>query len=355
MYNGYGFYMDGMLLPITPSSLKITVGSTNKTVTLINEGEVNILKSPSLTEVTFDARFPSKQYPFSRETHTFDYYRDKFLDLKESKKPFQFIVLRHTPKGIPTWDTNMTVSLETFDMKESADDGDDVIVSFKLKQWKSYGSKSVKVTGNNIVKPNSTNDDRVTKDVVREDWTVKSGDTLWSISKSVYGDGSKWRQIYNANKTTIENEAKKHGKADSRDGHWIYPNTKLVIPDLDGKSTSNTTGNNTTQTSSSSSNTSDSSTPFRLFTLNLVRNGGGVKVTIKGYVDGKPKTVQVTDVGSIRFHQTYGKSITVTVPINQYVMEVGGYEGWTRHKIGDSYVYGIAKFNASESLTLNLN
>ena len=57
MTNGYDFYFDtkyGLLtLPITPSELTITNGSNNKTVTLINEGEVNILKLPSLTELEF--------------------------------------------------------------------------------------------------------------------------------------------------------------------------------------------------------------------------------------------------------------------------------------------------------------
>ena len=230
MYNGYGFYMDGMLLPVTPPSLKITVGSTNKTVTLINEGEINILKSPSLTEVTFEARFPSRKYPFARDARTFDYYYDKFMALKENKKPFHFIVLRHTPNGIPTWDTDLTVALESFDIKESADEGDDVLVNFKLKQWKNYGTKSVVVSGHTIKKTSGGSNSRVTKESTREDWTVQNGDTLWNISKSVYGDGSKWEKIYNANKTAIEADARKHGKADSRKGHWIWAGLQLTIP-----------------------------------------------------------------------------------------------------------------------------
>ena len=230
MYNGYGFYMDGMLLPVTPPSLKITVGSTNKTVTLINEGDIHILKSPSLTEVTFEARFPSRKYPFAREVHTFDYYYDKFMSLKENKQPFHFIVLRHTPNGIPTWDTDMTVALESFDIKESADEGDDVLVSFKLKQWKSYGTKSVKITGNKVQTTKASNNNKVTKEVTQKTWKVKSGDTLWLISKSVYGDGNKWEKIYNANKTAIEADARKHGKADSRKGHWIWAGLVLTIP-----------------------------------------------------------------------------------------------------------------------------
>ena len=42
--------------------------------------------------------------------------------------------------------------------------------------------------------------------------------------------GSKWKTIYNANKSTIEKTAKKHGYASSATGHWIFPGTKLTIP-----------------------------------------------------------------------------------------------------------------------------
>ncbi len=41
----YLCYMDKMLLPIAPSKLQLKVNNQNKTLTLINEGEINILKS----------------------------------------------------------------------------------------------------------------------------------------------------------------------------------------------------------------------------------------------------------------------------------------------------------------------
>jgi len=39
-------------------------------------------------------------------------------------------------------------------------------------------------------------------------YTVKSGDSLWEISKRVYGDGSKWKLIYDANTDKIPNKDK---------------------------------------------------------------------------------------------------------------------------------------------------
>lgn len=242
MYLGYNFYFkddsDVLTFPITPSELTISVGSNNKVVTLISEGEVNILKSPSLTEVKFDAVFPMRQYPYARKFSKFENYWNKFQELKEKKKPFRFIVARTTPNGTRTWDTNLLVALEDISLKESADNGDDVTVSFSLKQYKEYGVKTIKLPANT---PSSSSPTTSTPNTPRpsdkdkttaKTHTVKSGDTLWGISKKYYGTGAKWTIIYEQNKTIIEKTAKKHGKQSSSNGHWIYPSTKLVIPSI---------------------------------------------------------------------------------------------------------------------------
>lgn len=38
-----------------------------------------------------------------------------------------------------------------------------------------------------------------------QSYTVVAGDSLWKISKKVYGDGSKWKTIFQANTDTIKN------------------------------------------------------------------------------------------------------------------------------------------------------
>ena len=235
---GYDFYFtidkEVLTLPITPSSLNMKIGSNNKVVTLINEGDINILKSPSLVEFEFSARFPMRKYPYSRDALNFETYMNKFTALKTDKMPFIFHVIRTTPDGKGTWGTVRRVTLEDLEIKEDADEGDDVIVSFNLKEYKEYGVVTIKTpnskptTTSTSEKPRSA-DNKATK---AEEYTVKSGDTLWAIAKNKYGDGSKWKKIYEANKLVIENTAEKHrgkGKGSSN-GHWIYPNTILVIP-----------------------------------------------------------------------------------------------------------------------------
>lgn len=234
---GYNFYFkdgsDVLTFPITPSELSTKVGSNNKVVTLISEGDVNILKSPSLIEVDFEARFPMRKYPYSRNPDSFQSYYDKFNELKESKKSFRFIVARTTPNGNRTWDTNLLMALEEFEISEDSNEGDDVIVSFKLKQYKDYGVK--KLPKSELPDTTSTsdsarnNDNKASKS---QSYTVKSGDCLWNIAKASYGDGSKWTAIYEANKNIIDTTAEKYrgkGKGSSN-GHWIYPDTVLTIP-----------------------------------------------------------------------------------------------------------------------------
>ena len=236
MKTGYDFYFDteyGLLLfPITPSALKIKNGSRNSKVTLISGAEINILKSPSLSEVEFEARFPMREYPFTKELKQFQEYFDVFRQLKENKKPFRFIVSRKDFGGNDSFDTNMLVSLEQLTTNEDARNGDDVMVSVTLRQYREYGAEKKKEggTGNRSDSTSTADQPRKAKDVTQQAYTVKSGDCLWNIAKKLYGDGSKWKKIYEANKSAIEAAAKSHGKKSSSNGHWIYPGTTLTIP-----------------------------------------------------------------------------------------------------------------------------
>ena len=242
MNYGYDFYFkdgsDLLIFPITPSEMSIKVGSNNKVVTLIDEGDINLLKSPSLVEIEFTARFPMRKYPYSREFDDFMTYHDKFKELKEKKKFFRFIVKRTTPNGVGTWDTNMLMALESYYIKENAEDGDDVLVEFKLKQYKEYGTKVIKLDSTTTVSTNTavtTSTSTTTRpnentNSTTTTYVVKEGDCLWAIAKAYYGSGAKWDVIYEANKSAIEEDAKKHGKASSSNGQWIWEGLTLILP-----------------------------------------------------------------------------------------------------------------------------
>lgn len=237
-YKGYHFFVGDLELPFAPSKLKVTIGSNNQTVDLINGSEINILKNPKLTEIEFDCELPrGRQYAFANTLVSSKTYTDYFEKLMLNKTPTKLVITRPSPflKGstgiggtIKDFEsTVLNVSLEGYSLEEDADNAYDIKVSLKFKEYISYGtvkkkvvSTSNKVTVSNVTKAVKTN----------ETYVVKSGDCLWNISKKFYGTSNKWKTIYNANKTVIENTAKKYGKKSSSNGWWIYPGTVLTIP-----------------------------------------------------------------------------------------------------------------------------
>lgn len=145
---GYDFYLKKCLLPIAPDKLQIKINNANETLTLINEGEINILKMAELTDVEFECRIPQVKYPFATYKSGFkgaSYFLDYFESLKVDKKPFQFIVSRTMPNGKVLFSTNMKVSMEDYKITEQAKDGFDLTVKIKLKQYRDYGTKTVNI------------------------------------------------------------------------------------------------------------------------------------------------------------------------------------------------------------------
>lgn len=49
----YKMYIDGVVMPITPSKVKADINNRNETVNLIDGSEILILKSPGLTDICF--------------------------------------------------------------------------------------------------------------------------------------------------------------------------------------------------------------------------------------------------------------------------------------------------------------
>lgn len=218
----YHFYLDKMLLPVSPEKLQMKINNANKTYTLINEGEINVLKTPGLTDVEFDIRLPNVQYAFAMYKSGFQrasYFLDKLESLKTGKSSFQFIVTRVLPNGDMLFGTNMKVSLEEYSIKEDAGEGFDVVVSIKLKQYRPYGTKTCNISfASSKPKAVVTPAREVENPPAAKSYTVVKGDCLWNIAKRFYGNGSKYTVIYNANTDKIKNP------------NLIYPGQVLTIP-----------------------------------------------------------------------------------------------------------------------------
>ncbi|HBF5446335.1 TPA: LysM peptidoglycan-binding domain-containing protein, partial [Clostridioides difficile] len=131
--------------------------------------------------------------------------------------PFQFIVSRELGNKV-LFNTNMKVSLEEYNIVEDAENGSDTKVAIKLKQYRDYSTKklvlappknetgrpSVKIEPKRVDSVNATNTKTKT-------YTVKAGDSLWSICQKQLGNGSLYKKVYELNKTMMDkaNKGKK--------------------------------------------------------------------------------------------------------------------------------------------------
>lgn len=223
---GYDFYLDKCLLPVTPSKLTIKINNKNDTLTLINEGEINLLRKAGLTDIEFECDIPQVRQPYAVYPSGFkgaSYFLNYFEQLKTDEKPFQFIVCRKSPNGKKFFNTNIKVTLEDYKITEDAKQGYDLKVKIKLKQWRDYGTKTVNVTIAGKKPKASVEPTRPTPTSPApsspQTYTVKKGDCLWNIAKKFYGNGSKYTVIYNANKGVIGGNP-----------NLIYPGQVLTIP-----------------------------------------------------------------------------------------------------------------------------
>ena len=113
--------------------------------------------------------------------------------------------------------------MENYELVDDAGAGFDVKVKVSLKQYRAYGTKTVKLqpAPTPAEKPKATVQaaPRPAPSAQKKStYTVKSGDCLWNIAKKYLGDGSRYNEIYNLNKDKIKNP------------NLIYPNQVLTLP-----------------------------------------------------------------------------------------------------------------------------
>ena len=200
----YFVFLDAILLPVAPEKIEISEPSLNKTITMVDQGEINIIRGKGLKEIKFDMLVPSFQYPFANYsfgTFSTSQVIARLEYLKEQCKPVYFIVTR-CRAGKPAWWTNIKVSVEDFTVTEDANNGTDVIISINLKEYREYSTKMAIVTKNSdgtvVAKFNNprsaVGNIAPTANLTK---TIEAGKTIKSITVDV------GKTLYNVVKTTL--------------------------------------------------------------------------------------------------------------------------------------------------------
>lgn len=228
----YAFYLGELPLPVAPEKITTKISGNNKTVTLINEGEINLLKAPGLTEYSFKVLLPNVRYPFAVYPdgfHPGGYYLDALEELAKSCRPFRFRILRSYGAVGIDWRTDVKASLEDYSVEEDAENGPDFLVDLKLKRYRDWGTKVLVLQDGSAVEDGSRDEEAIKKKGT--EYTIQDGDTLWGIAQRFLGDGMEYHKVYLANKKVLDDEAARRGMGSEMGERWIFTGTKLVIPE----------------------------------------------------------------------------------------------------------------------------
>lgn len=193
---------ESIQLPVNPPALNISDGSSITTIDTIGIGEITIIGKRKPVEITLASFFPAEP---GRYLHFIKGMEKR--DIPEIKAPYAYIeilkrwkemekdirlIITDTPVNIPAVIENLTYGEEGGSR--------DVRYELQLREFRTYELKPT-LEGKKVV-PVSTDKKQTRKDQTAPGgiYVVKAGDSLWKIARTVYGDGSKYKDIMTRNK-----------------------------------------------------------------------------------------------------------------------------------------------------------
>ena len=186
-------------IPVLPAKLNVSSPGKNERVTVLELGEVLLLRKKGLRILSWESFFPVSKAPY-----TTGQLKDPvsivqaIQKARDQKSPVRFLI---TGTDL---DCNLRMGIDSFEYEERSGELGDLYYTIKLYEWKDISPKR-------IVLPEKKEEPAKTQEPERagepeqtsKTYTVKSGDCLWNIAKKLYGKGSDYTKIYNANKGVI--------------------------------------------------------------------------------------------------------------------------------------------------------
>ena len=215
----FQFNGKNLTVPINPEELEIARSADNTDIDIIGLGKATRKGEPGLESFTIDSFFPGPNSYFY--TGVLPKTCIEFLNEIWKTDNTNNNVGKIVTLGLPI-DINMYFVINDFDYDHKAGEEDDIYYTLSIKKYVPYGAKTVDVqlSGLAAARANST---AITTNVgtsgTVKTYTVVRGDCLWNITKKFTGNGSRWRELYNLNKSIIGSNP-----------NLIYPNQVLTLP-----------------------------------------------------------------------------------------------------------------------------
>lgn len=194
-----------LMLPITPSSYPMGAGRAVERLDMAQTGQISLPGLRTLFSEPLEFMLPARRYPELTGGAITDpnWYIDKFTGWSRAANVCRYIVVGT--------DINSPVLLGPMSWEER-DGSNDVYCSLPLYEYRFMEEVQLTETGN-ASRPSESSGQSQTAD----SYTVQSGDSLWSICRKFYGDGSLAYKLATAN--------------DIKNPNLIYPGQVLSLPD----------------------------------------------------------------------------------------------------------------------------
>ena len=207
-------------LPVIPSEFERVIDAGYDTNAIIGLGDVAVLTSNGLAQLSLSSFFPNNEYSFNEYANVPKPY-DMVRYFKEWKNKGTVVRVIFTGTDI-----NQEMYITNFSYGERDGTGD-VYYNMDLLEYRpiivptitennsnnTQNTNRPTDTNNNSNKNNTNNTQKTHK--------VKKSDCLWDIAQKYYGKGSLYPKIKEANKSKYPSLAK---------SNVIYTNMELIIP-----------------------------------------------------------------------------------------------------------------------------
>lgn len=214
-----------LTIPVNPEELSITRTAENDDIDIVGIGPASRKGPPGLYTITIESFFPGKNsyYYTNVNPNTCVKFIEDIWKTPNKKNLVAKLVTAGLPKNI-----NIYFVIEEFDWTYKAGEESDIYFSLKIKQYRPYGVKTIKIkkatkktkkTKVVKTKTKSRTSSTVKKTKKQNTYKVKKGDCLWNISKKFSGKGSNWKELYKLNKKVVGSNP-----------NLIYPGQILKLP-----------------------------------------------------------------------------------------------------------------------------